>query len=186
MADSRTYNARVTTEALEKKYRDTFPSQAGAELVDDLYASGVIFPVVDFTAAAEGSALRADLQTAWDFSTGNASVNNAVSNIITNTGFWKIDLTCITRDLAEATPTLIAAVSINDGVDTKRLWALTSAASGADTFTGLTDDSFIVFVRAGDTVTLYSSGTATTLHAWYRQVADVSGNLVNPLGFTSS
>ena len=33
-----TYNSRVTSEALEKKYRDVFPSQGGAELVDDLYA----------------------------------------------------------------------------------------------------------------------------------------------------
>ena len=84
MADQRTYNARVTTEALEKKFRDTFPSQVGAELVDDLYASGVIVPTVDFTAAAQGSELRSDLQTAWDFATGYSAVNNANVDIVTN------------------------------------------------------------------------------------------------------
>ena len=93
MADSRVYNARVTTETLEKKFRDTFPSQAGAELVDDLYASGVIVPVVDFTAAAEGSELRADLQTSTDFATGHVELGSNASNTFVSTpGFWNVDI----------------------------------------------------------------------------------------------
>ena len=79
------YNSRVTSEALEKKFRDSFTSQGGAELVDDLYASGVIVPVVDFTAAAEGSALRSDLQVAWDFSTGHNRINTTTTTTIINT-----------------------------------------------------------------------------------------------------
>ena len=73
------YNSRVTDESLEKKFRDTFKSQGGAELVDDLYASGVIVPVVDFTAAAQGSELRSDLQSAWDFATSSTSIVNSVN-----------------------------------------------------------------------------------------------------------
>ena len=118
MADNRTYNARVTTEALEKKFRDTFPSQAGAELVDDLYASGVIVPVVDFTAAAEGSALRSDLQTAMDFATGMATRNTAgASTLTTSPGFWRLFGTASLDHYAGAAERV--DVRISDGVSTK-------------------------------------------------------------------
>ena len=90
---STTYNSRVTDEALEKRFRDTFKAQGGAELVDDLYAQGVIVPVVDFTAAATGQQLAQNLQTAWDFSTGNGSADNATTAFISNSGFWLINWT---------------------------------------------------------------------------------------------
>ena len=85
-----TYNSRVTDEALEKRFRDTFRSQGGAELVDDLYAQGVIVPVVDFTAAATGQQLSQNLQTAWDFSTGFNQVINTSTTIINNAGFGRL------------------------------------------------------------------------------------------------
>ena len=72
--NANTFNSRVTSEALEAKYRQVFPSQGGAELPQDLFASGVIQPVVDFSSVAEGSVLAPNLQTAWDFSTGNSTV----------------------------------------------------------------------------------------------------------------
>ena len=88
-----TYNSRVTSESLEKKFRDTFTAQGGAELVDDLYASGVVVPIVDFTAAAEGSALRSDLQTAWDFATNIVQITSTSdTTIVTTPGFWKVDI----------------------------------------------------------------------------------------------
>ena len=93
MADNRLYNARVTTEALEKKFRDTFPSQAGAELVDDLYASGVIQPIVDFTAAAQGSELPEYLQTALDFATRTEfRVGNGTTDLTSTPGFYVLYL----------------------------------------------------------------------------------------------
>ena len=107
-----TYNSRVTDEALEKKFRDTFKSQGGAELVDDLYASGVIMPIVDFTAAAQGSELRSDLQTSWDFSTGNAVISATNNDIVTTPGFWKVDLIASTNDAARASVTTIARMIV--------------------------------------------------------------------------
>ena len=186
MADQRTYNARVTTEALEKKFRDTFPSQAGAELVDDLYASGVIVPTVDFTAAAQGSELETGLQRAWDFSTTKEVTNNTTNTLTSTPGFYKVDLTCTTSDAARAAVTRIAAVFINDGVSSKIIWEWNTAAQAGSGNFAVQDDSFIVYLRSGDSLKTLSPATSDTLTTWYRQIADVSGNLVNPLGFTSS
>ena len=108
------FNSRVTSEALEAKFRQVFPSQGGAELVQDLYASGVIQPVIDFSTVAEGSVLASNLQTAWDFSTGAAQINNTTTNLITNTGFWLVDVTW-TGDITQSTATNLARVEIFDG-----------------------------------------------------------------------
>ena len=179
------YNARLTDEALEKRFRDTFRSQGGAELVDDLYASGVIVPVVDFTAAAEGSSLRQDLQTCWDFSTGAIQINNTTSTIINNTGFWQVDLS-VTAEIGAPTATNIGRIEIFDGSTAKQVWALsTYVLGGTNDPSGSLEDKFVVFLRAGDIL----RGTSTavcTLDVWYRQIADVSGNLIQPFGFTSS
>jgi hypothetical protein len=123
-----TYNSRLTDEALEKKFRDTFKSQGGAELVDDLYASGVIVPIVDFTAAAQGSELRPDLQTAWDFATGHNTVSNASTNVITTPGFWKVDLNLVGFSVVSSA--MAANVRIDDGVSSKVIWEYNAAVSG--------------------------------------------------------
>ena len=187
MADQRTYNARVTTEALEKKFRDTFPSQAGAELVDDLYASGVIVPTVDFTAAAQGSELEVALQRAWDFATDYNVVNNGTAVLASTPGFYKVDLICTSNDIARSAVTTICSVFIEDAsASTKIIWRWsTSAQSGSGNF-GLSEGEFIVYLRSGDSLKAFSTATSDTLNIWNRQIADVSGNLVNPLGFTSS
>lgn len=182
------YNSRITDEALEKRFRDTFRAQGGAELIDDLYASGVIIPVVDFTQAAEGSQLPSNLQTAWDFSTGFDQVNNAVSTIISTPGFWKIDITCVWQPQS-ATPSVgpRGTVRLSDGITTKTIWNVSTANTGATASNATTtEESFIVFVRSNDIVQIVSLGTSCTVDAWYRQIADVSGNLNNPTGFTSS
>ena len=182
---STTYNTRLTDESLEKRFRDTFRSQNGAELVDDLYASGVIVPVVDFTAAAEGSALRSDLQSAWDFSTGQAQVNNGTTNLITNAGFWKVDLTC-SFDITDGAIINRARIEIFDGSTAKQVWAVSTAAVPTGDHGAVSDGDFVVFLRSGDTLRAVSTGASTTVDVWYRQIADVYGNLQQPSGYTSS
>jgi hypothetical protein len=187
VADQRVYNARVTTEALEKKFRDTFPSQAGAELVDDLYASGVIVPTVDFTAAAQGSELRADLQKAWDASTQLKSVYGFTTVLTSTPGFYKVDLICSTNDYARATQQTIASIVINDGVNNIPVWRWDSVgATATSDNTALAEGQFVVFLRSGDELRASAFSTGETLNVWYRQIADVNGNLVNPLGFVFS
>jgi len=183
---STTYNSRVTDEALEKKFRDTFKSQGGAELVDDLYASGVIVPIVDFTAAAQGSELRSDLQNSYDFSTGNTAASGFTATIITTPGFWKIH-TNTTIVLPVGTSLLArASVIINDGTTSKVIYNIAQPANSVGTdIMSVVGNEMTVFVRSGDSVQIFASAN-TYVQANYRQIADVSGNLVNPLGFTSS
>ena len=186
MADNRTYNARVTTEALEKKFRDTFPSQAGAELVDDLYASGVIVPVVDFSQAAEGSVLRADLQTARDFAQGNASINTTSSQSIVSTpGFWQIDINYVGFVTSTAVGNNTLFIQDSSGVN-KIVWLLNNSTSATGSNESFTENEFVVYLRAGDDLRGSVYNVAARLNIVYRQIADVNGNLVNPLGFTSS
>ena len=177
------FNSRVTSEALEAKFRQVFPAQAGAELIQDIYASGVIQPVIDFSSVAEGSVLGQNLQTAWDFSTSGVQVNASTATVISNTGFWQIDLNLF----ATVNATMSAAVQINDGSTTKPVWRWIGT-NPTSTTVGSTavQDKFVVFVRAGDTVQATSSAANVIMDVWTRQIADVNGNLVNPLGFTFS
>ena len=181
--NANTFNSRVTSESLEKKFRDTFPSQGGAELVQDLFASGVIVPTVDFTAAAEGSALRSDLQSAWDFSTGYQQVNSSVASftLITNSGFWKVQTNANWRDqgLGET-----GNLFIDDGASTKIIWEFTIASNLTTDQEGVSSSEMVVFLRAGDSLKASCVGTTLQDVVW-RQIADVNGNLVNPLGFVS-
>ena len=183
--NANTYNTRLTSEALEAAFRERFPAQGGAELVDDLYASGVIQPVFDLAATTAGSKLPVNLQTAWDFSTGSASRQAAgTTTLISNTGFWLIDLTCL-GFASTASPVASATVRINDGSTTKPVWGVTTLNVGT-TATGIgVENAFVVFLRAGDTLELNLTGTGYfSVDVWYRQIADVNGNVVNPLGFT--
>lgn len=181
------YNSRVTDEALEKRFRDTFRSQGGSELVDDLYAQGVIVPIVDFTGAATGDVLAQNLQTAWDFSTDATQINNATTTLITNTGFWQVDLTVLDTDAGGGSVAPVARIYLDDGSTEKTVWAISSALpTGTREFVNLAEGKFVVFLRSGDSLVGRSYNTEVTLDVWYRQIADVNGNLINPLGFTSS
>jgi len=185
--NSNAYNSRVTDEALEKRFRDTFRSQGGAELVDDLYAQGVIVPVVDFTAAATGDVLSENLQTAWDFTTGATQVSGTTSTLVTNSGFWQVDLNFTGGDVLSNNPILLARVFIDDGTSTKTVWAFSSAAiSAAQATVGIIENKFIVFLRSGDSLKAFSNGTTETIDIWYRQIATVNGDPINPFGFTFS
>ena len=178
------YNSRVTDESLEKKFRDTFVSQGGAELVDDLYASGVIVPVVDFTSAAQGSELRSDLQTAMDFATGIAFRNTAgASTLTTSPGFWRLFGTASLDHYAGAAER--TDIRIFDGVTSKYVFFYSgTVVAGADEGISVPFD-FNVFLRSGDTLTINVTNGGS-ISVSYRQIANAYGNLVNPLGFTSS
>lgn len=177
-----TYNSRVTSEALEKKFRDVFPSQGGAELVDDLYASGVIQPVVDFSSVAAGDFLPVQLQEAWDFSTGRDQNSAGGTNTVVSTpGFWLLNTTVTYVGNAAVNATL----QINDGASTKPFWDMDPVIGSTNVAEIFVVAPQIVFLRAGDSLESVG-GPNTVLVTCYRQVADVNGNVVNPLGFTFS
>jgi len=135
----------------------------------------VIVPTVDFTAAALGSEIPSFMQQAWDASTGYKKTNNTTDTLITTPGFWKIDLTATGSSS-------IAEVRINTGLTTKTVWFL--GLTGTSNLTA--DGEFFVFLRSGDSLEQRTNAATGQINTWYRQVADVNGNLVNPLGFTFS
>jgi len=178
------YNSRVTDEALEKRFRDTFRSQGGAELVDDLYAQGVIVPVVDFTAAATGQQLGQNLQTAVDFSTSLVSKNSAgTSTLTTSPGFWRFYGQASIDYFGN--PAEEVRIRLTDGFSTKIIWNLRGiVVTGSNSAVSSSFD-LVVFLRSGDSASVQvNNGGAIDLA--YRQIATVNGDLVNPQGFTSS
>jgi len=182
--NANTFNSRVTSEALEKKFRDVFPAQGGAELVQDLFASGVIQPVIDFSSVAEGSILPSNLQTAWDIATGLTNVSNGSSTLISNPGFWKVDLNvgcALSSSIASS-----ANVTIDDGATSQNIWRFRVPPAINNEGIVVESNSFVVFLKAGEELKADTTTSNTYLTIWYRQIADVSGNLVNPTGFSFS
>ena len=81
----------IKSSDLESKVRELLPSQGGLGAGFDLSASTQIVPIVDLTESAEGSNVRADLQTALSFKTATAfAVQNANTTLISNTGYYRV------------------------------------------------------------------------------------------------
>ena len=168
----------VNSETLQSQIRDLLPSQNG--FGSELQATNVITPIIDLTSAAEGASLPVDLQTAASFgSQTEFQVTGATTVTLTsNPGFYKI----IGVATAQNSSGLQAAsFDMDDGSTTKKIYELDfpSAGSGSVAF----QIDLIVFVAAGITLSATSSGGNSTLSGSFRQIADSSGTLVNPVGF---
>jgi len=172
----------VTSETLQLKLRQLLPSQQG--FGTDLTAQDTIVPIIDLTAAAEGSDVPEYLQRAWDFNTGHLSKNTTgTSTIISNTGFWQIGLTSSINFGGTGS---FALVGISDGATTQTIWQFENdGAQGNDT-NSLVQDTFTVFLDAGKSCFVQINDINNPLNVWYRQVADVNGTLVQPVGFSPS
>ena len=62
----------IKSPKLEDKVNQLLPSQGGFQAGVDLSASTTVIPIVDLTETAEGSDVRADLQTALSHNTVTA------------------------------------------------------------------------------------------------------------------
>lgn len=171
----------ITSEALQATIRRLLPSQQG--FGEDLQASNVITPIIDLTPTAEGSEVRADLQTALAFGSQTAfGVSNANTTIVNTTGFYRVFATINARTLTGAGQE--ANFNLSDGVSTKKILIATYPATNTESHdTEIVD--FVVFLAAGETLQAQTSNTATSIEGSTRQIADVNGNLVNPSGFTA-
>ena len=79
----------VNSEALQIKIRDLLPSQNG--FGSELQATNVITPIIDLTAAAEGSGLPVDLSRALAFGSQTAfDIKNTTTVIANSPGFYRI------------------------------------------------------------------------------------------------
>jgi hypothetical protein len=169
----------VTSEALQLKLRQLLPSQQG--FGTDLSASDTIIPVIDLTAAAEGSDVGVNLQTAFAFGSQTAFSVDATPVTLANTpGFWRIAATFSLRGAAATNED--GKIELTDGVTSKTLYRWQQLTGGStDLFqTGQVD--FTVFLDTGESVV----ATGDNFFNWtgsYRQIADKNGTLVQPSGF---
>jgi hypothetical protein len=169
----------VTSESLQAKVRQLLPSQQG--FGEDLQAQNVIVPIIDLTETAEGSVLRSDLQTALNTANDVTIADNSTQTLATTAGFYRIDYVA-NLHIGNSSSGFVE-FAINDGTTDNTIWKYqfnTVNAVGTNAVNG----DLIVFLRSGDTLKSKSSITDATLTASTRQIADISGNLINPTGFT--
>jgi hypothetical protein len=167
----------VTSEALQATVRRLLPSQQGFGV--ELAASNVITPIIDLTPTAEGSVLPESLQQAINFGgMSTFAISNTNSVILNNPGFWRIQLTAT---IVEGS---VAIMTLDDGATLNTFFSLNAGAGGGSTNPLVVPLDFIVFMTTGDTLRGSTNAATCHINGNYRQVADVNGNLVNPVGFT--
>jgi hypothetical protein len=171
----------INSRQLEEKIRLSLPSQGGAGAGFDLTASTQIIPIIDLTESAEGSSLRQDLQVAIDFASTPFSVSATTTTIITSTGFFRVFGTATMRSGDNALRE--GSFILNDGSTDKKVWQFNVKGAGTEAIMVVPFD-FIVFLRAGDSLKCLSPNNEMLFGGSTRQVASISGDLTNPLGFS--
>ena len=161
----------INSSAIESKINQLLPSQGGFGAGVDFSASTMVIPIVDLTETAEGSDVRADLQTALSFkSLTSFTVANTTSTIISTTGYFRV------FGNYGASSANTALFNLTDGVSTKNFLVFRSGTSQRVQ----REYDFIVFISAGTSLVAISNSTTGTLDGATRQIADISGNLVDP------
>lgn len=168
-------------EAIEEDLNSNFPSQGQGNPPLYYSLSEVVVPTYSINDVSAGSTLPTNLQTAWDFSTGFAKVNNAAgTSLITNPGFWQIDLTATVNYGGSPQDMFIF---LDSGITTKKIWQL-STPNTLQAGNSVTDGQFVVFIKSGETLRATANANSLFFNIWYRQIAEPNGTLVNPLGFS--
>lgn len=172
----------IRSEQIEAQYRRLLPAQAGNEVTTDLLASDTIIPVINITGAAEGQALREDLQKAADqSSSAGAVVGPGFFDWITTSGFWlisgvvQIDPSVANNEVALFITSTPSSFVFSTGP---------ALGTGASLVEYVEIAPRVVFIRPGQALRSNNTGAATCITLNYRQVADLYGNLSNPNGFT--
>ena len=171
----------VTSEALQLKLRQLLPSQQG--FGTDLSASDTIIPIIDLTEAAEGSDVRESLQSAIAFGSATEfDVANTTTAIANTPGFYRV----IGVSSALSTVGAFCEIVMGDGASEKTLWIHNATSSGSSNMYATEQVDLVFFLRAGDTLSIRTNNAEAKLGGSIRQVADINGTLVQPVGFTPS
>lgn len=169
----------VTSESLQSQLRTLLPSQEG--FGTDLMAQNVIVPIIDLTSAAEGSTIGVNLQTALAFGSQTAfNATNATVVIANTAGFYRIFGNANIATASAATRT--NSFTMSDGFSSKTIWKQT-ALSNISSYIAENFD-FVVFLKAGDSISAVSDSSGAIIQGSSRQIADVNGTLVQPSGFS--
>jgi hypothetical protein len=169
----------VNSEALQTRVRDLLPSQNG--FGSELQASNVITPIIDLTAAAEGSTVPFFQQQALAF--GNITsfeITGTTTALAASAGFWRF---YGVSNVRAGNATIGNLFTITDGASTKQIWAHKFPATATVEALTAVNYDFTVFLTAGDSVSGRNIAGAGFLTGSYYQVAEGDGTLVNPVGF---
>lgn len=164
----------VNSEALQTQIRDLLPSQNG--FGSELQASNVITPIIDLTAAAEGSTTPVQLQEALNFNdcTANFVTGSSTTTIINQVGFFLVDVLMVASN-GDGIPEL----QLSDGATTKSIMKIDMASDKVSTVSR----RLTVFLTAGDSLIAVTNGTQAQINVVTRQIATGDGTLINPTGF---
>ena len=168
----------VNSEALQTQIRDLLPSQNG--FGSELQATNVIVPIIDLTAAAEGSGLPVSLQNALAFGSQTAfNINNTTVALASSPGFYRVTATI---SIARSSSTRGGRFDMTDGLSTKAVYNL-QLNGGSAALAATVPVDLIFWLNAGITLNAVSEGAGILMAGSIRQVADSSGTLINPAGF---
>jgi hypothetical protein len=163
---------------LQATIRRLLPSQQGFGV--ELAATNVITPIIDLTPTAEGSSVPEFMQQALAFDSQTAfDAQNETLTLMNNPGFWRLTGIAAVSAITAQNPTV--SINMSDGLSTKTLFTVLDYTNGDSNFGFQIDE--IIFLRTDDSVSVTSSAYSYFIGS-YRQVADVNGNLVNPVGFS--
>ena len=165
----------IKSQDLEDKINQLLPSQGGFAAGVDLSASTQIVPIVDLTETAEGSNVRQDLQTSFSLTNTTAfSITNTTSTIIDTTGFYRVK-----GELTARTTTDPVQLRLTDGLSSKIILNGSFPSSTASISQALSFD-FNIFLAAGESLVGQSGAASALISGITRQIADISGNLIQP------
>ena len=170
----------VNSEALQTQIRDLLPSQNG--FGSELQATNVITPIIDLTAAAEGSGLGTNLQTAISFGSQTAfDVTNTTTTLANSPGWYRVTATISVESLAtvDQNPHL----TMDDGLSTKKVWGIFVEDRKVEFFITVVPIDLVFFLGTGITLSAVSDSTGNRWFGSIRQIADSDGTLVNPSGY---
>ena len=169
----------VKSTTLEDKVREILPSQGGLGAGFDLSASTQIIPIVDLTESAEGSNLRADLQSAFSHDTITSfSVANTTTTIINNTGYFRVFGNCAQN--SNVAGSFNSTFNLNDGATDKAIVTFFNQVGVANEGFNNIPFDFLVFLGAGDSLKATTNSTIHKLIGSTRQIATITGELINP------
>jgi len=167
----------VNSEALQTQIRDLLPSQNG--FGSELQATNVITPIIDLTAAAEGSGLPTDLARALAFGSQTAvSVANTTTVLANSPGFYR--LLAVSNLGSAASGTRSTDLRLSDGATTKIVWSHDNQANNAASVLQL---DIIFWLASGESLSCVSDATQARLDGSIRQVANSAGETVQPSGY---
>lgn len=170
----------VTSESLQLKLRQLLPSQQG--FGTDLSASDTIVPIIDLTAAASGSDVRADLQSSLAFGSQTAfAVSNTTATIANVSGFYRVVGACSAYSSGTVENGIIR---LSDGASTKDIWGAGFFGVSIAAVGNIVNFDFTIFLGVGESIIIVSQGAGAKMNGSVRQLADQNGTLIQPSGFT--